>query len=130
MQSSHCGARGLIASWEQWDAGSIPSLSQWVKDLAPQQLWLRLQLQLVSDPWPGNSICYGKAKREKKILSCLNLLEIKYEFISVATKENNIIFINKLNANEIRALVNSIEIIIFKNVYLEFPLWHSGNKPN
>ena len=36
-----CGSTGLI-----------PSLAQWVKDLALQQLWRRLQLQLRFDPWP------------------------------------------------------------------------------
>ena len=25
-------AMGLVASWERWDAGSIPNLAQWVKD--------------------------------------------------------------------------------------------------
>ena len=29
--SSCCGARGWAASWECWDSGSIPCLSQWVK---------------------------------------------------------------------------------------------------
>ena len=38
------------------------------KDLALLQLQLhrRLQLQLRSDPWPGNSICCGAARKEKK----------------------------------------------------------------
>ena len=31
------------------------------------QLQLRLQLWLRSDPWPGNSICLGAAKKEKKL---------------------------------------------------------------
>ena len=29
------------------------------------QLWLRLQLWLGCDPWPGNSICHRVAKKEK-----------------------------------------------------------------
>ena len=39
------------------------------KDAALPQLWCRLQLQLGSDPWPGNSICLRVAKKvegEKK----------------------------------------------------------------
>ena len=35
-QSSHCGAMGLVASWEHWDIGSIPGLAQWIKNLALQ----------------------------------------------------------------------------------------------
>ena len=37
-------------SWEQWDAGSVPSPAQWVKDpMMPQpQLQLRSHLQLAS----------------------------------------------------------------------------------
>ena len=31
--SSHCGAVGSVASWENWDTGSIPSPTHWVKDL-------------------------------------------------------------------------------------------------
>ena len=30
------------------------------------QLLLRSQLQLGSDPWPGNSVCHGVAKKERK----------------------------------------------------------------
>ena len=57
---SRSGTTGLAASWECGDEGSIPSLAQWVKDLALPQL-------IVSDPWPGNSICLGAAKyREKR----------------------------------------------------------------
>ena len=39
-------------SWERWDAGSIPSPAQWVKDLALLYLQLRVQLQFGSHPWP------------------------------------------------------------------------------
>ena len=35
---SCCVATGSLASWDPWDAGSIPSLAQWVKDLALLQL--------------------------------------------------------------------------------------------
>ena len=57
---------GAAASWEPWDAGFIPSPAQWIKDSALSQLRLRLQLQLRSDPWPGNSVCHGAAKKKKK----------------------------------------------------------------
>ena len=35
-------------------ASSIPSLVQWVKDLALLQLWCRPQRRLGFDPWPEN----------------------------------------------------------------------------
>ena len=51
---------------EHRDAGSMPRLALWVKDLAKLQLRLRLQLHLSSDPWPGNSICEAAAINGKK----------------------------------------------------------------
>ena len=54
------------ASWEFQDSCSIPSPAQWVQDLTLLQLWLRLQLHLRSDCWPGDSICCVVAKNEKK----------------------------------------------------------------
>ena len=59
-QSSHCGSRGLVASLQHWDAGSIPYPAQWVKDLVLPQLWLRY------DPWARNSMCCRVAKKKKK----------------------------------------------------------------
>ena len=56
-------AQQITASLERWDTGSIPGGAQWVKDLV---LPPRLKLQLRSDPWPGNSICPGVAKKEGK----------------------------------------------------------------
>ena len=72
LREFRCGAIGSLVSWDCWDAGSIPSLAQWVKDLAFPQLWLRLQLRLGSNPWPdhwpGNSKCErgSQIKKEKK----------------------------------------------------------------
>lgn len=44
----HCGATGSAVSLEHWNAGSIPSLAQCVKDLALSELLCRLQLWLGS----------------------------------------------------------------------------------
>ena len=66
FRSSHCDAMGCATSWELWDAGSIPSLVQWVKGPGLPQLWLRLQLWLGYDPWPWSATYHGAAKREKK----------------------------------------------------------------
>ena len=41
--------------------GFNPGPVQWVKDLV-----LPLKLQLESEPWPGNSMCRGAAKKEKE----------------------------------------------------------------
>ena len=62
----HCGAKGLVMSWECWVTGSIPGPAQWVKDLALLQLRLWSQLHFGSDSWPGNSICCRASKNENK----------------------------------------------------------------
>ena len=64
--SSPGGAVESEVSLECWYTGSIPVPAQWVKDPALPQLQCRWQLWLGSDPWPGNSICCGVAKKEKK----------------------------------------------------------------
>ena len=46
--------------------GLIPSLVQWVKDLALPKLQLKLQLQIRSDPWPGLHVLRGGQKRKKQ----------------------------------------------------------------
>ena len=68
MWSSRCGATGSVASLEHWDTDSISSPAQWVKDPVWPQLRRKLQLCLMSETWPGNSICHRVVKKvgEKK----------------------------------------------------------------
>ena len=60
-----------VVPWDWQHLGSAvmqvrsPAL-QCVKDPALMHLWLRLQLQLRSDAWPGNSVCCRAAKKERK----------------------------------------------------------------
>ena len=44
LGSSYCGATGLVASLQHWDAGSTPSPAQWVKD----PVLLKLQCLVVA----------------------------------------------------------------------------------
>ena len=71
-RSFHCGATESVVLLAVLGCSFDPGLAQGVKDLALLQLGLGSQLQLRSDPWLGNSICHGLAKkereREKKIL--------------------------------------------------------------
>ena len=88
--------------WECWDESSIPGLAQWVEDMALLQLWLGSQLQLRSDPWPGNSVCRRAAKKKNN---------------------NNKKGIN-LNISVITLNVNSLNTPI-KRQKLGFLLWHN-----
>ena len=85
----------MAASWERWDAGSIPSLARWVKDPVLLQLWLRLQLQLGFDPWPRNSICYRVAKTGKENKTKVFLLCVKIN------TDTNIVIQKSINAFQI-----------------------------
>lgn len=42
-----------------------PAQDSGLNDLALQQLWHRLLLQLEPDPWPGNFTFHVMAKKEK-----------------------------------------------------------------
>ena len=59
----------------QWDLRHLcstrmhirsPNRHSGLNDPALSQLQHRLQLQLGFDPWPGNSLCCGVAKKEKE----------------------------------------------------------------
>ena len=62
-----------MVQWDQWHLGSsgtqVQSLA-WCSGLGIwhcySQLQLRLQTWLISDPWPGNSMCLRVVKKEKK----------------------------------------------------------------
>ena len=55
-----------VRTWQCEHVGSIPSLAQWVKDLAVLQMYHRLQLQLRFDPWPVNTFAMGKEKKRER----------------------------------------------------------------
>ena len=67
--SSHCGATGLVISWECWDATLISDPEQWAEDLVVPQLQLKSWLWLGSNPGLGIPCAVGGQKR-KKIKIC------------------------------------------------------------
>ena len=89
LGSSHYGAKRSAASLQHRDAGQ--SLAWWhsgLKDLALLQLWPGC------DPWPGNSICPGAAKKKKKkalrfhetVFSCFSTLFLLQLLLSLISK--------------------------------------------
>ena len=64
-RSSCCGTMGSAMYLQHWDAGSIPGLTQCIKNPGLLQM-CSPPLQLGSHPWLGNSICCGVEKKEKK----------------------------------------------------------------
>lgn len=56
-----------MAVGECWNAGLIPSVAPWFKELALLQLQPRLQLHLGSDPWPGSSVYHGATKKKNQL---------------------------------------------------------------
>ena len=52
--------------WCNWDADSVPSLVQWVEDLALLQLQLTSQRGLDLIPDPGTPYAVGWPKNKKK----------------------------------------------------------------
>ena len=87
---SQCVAARPTA-WECWDASFNAQQAQWVKGLALQQLWLRWQLWLGSDPWPRKSICGGAAKKGKtKILLEYNWMTFIWHYLCLGIIELSI----------------------------------------
>ena len=60
-----------MVQWDQWHLGrtgkqEAGGLAQQVKHMTLLQLWLRTQLQLRSDPWPGTPYAVGLPKKKKE----------------------------------------------------------------
>ena len=65
LWSSRCGTTRSAVSLQCWVAGSIPSLAQWVRDLALPQLWHRWKLLLGSPAWELHML-WGDWKEKKR----------------------------------------------------------------
>ena len=66
-KSSHCGTKGLVASWECWDAGLIPAPAQWLKGLVLSHscgLGSNCGLDLI--PGQGTPYATGQPKQKKQ----------------------------------------------------------------
>ena len=57
-----CGAMGSVAYREHWDAGLIPSQSQWIKDLALP----KFEAQICSLAQELHMLQGGKKRKKKK----------------------------------------------------------------
>ena len=68
LRSSHCVQQDWRCLCSTRTQVQYLALLSRLKDLVLPKLWCRLQLQLGSYPWPGNSICRRVAKKERKIL--------------------------------------------------------------
>ena len=51
---------------ECWEAGSIPGLAQWVRDLELPELWGSLELALDLIPGPGTPNAKGQPEKKKR----------------------------------------------------------------
>ena len=63
-RSTRCSTTGLVVSLQCWGAGSILAQHSGLKDAALPWLQHKSRLHLGSDPWPGNSIWHGVAKKK------------------------------------------------------------------
>ena len=87
LRSSHCDAMGLVVSLEHWATGSIPSPTQWAKDLMLPQLQCRSQLWLRSIPGLELCMLWGSQKRKTKENKTDELVKMWHIYIHTYTQE-------------------------------------------